>query len=593
MTEPLYLEDSTLRSCTATITEVGETADHQTYVILDRTVMYPLGGGQPSDKGTIASKMAILTVKSVEYNGGEIKHVGISSGSLQVNDEVTVEINARERERHMQLHTAGHILDMAVRELYPNAVPIQGMHGIGRKLFVEYDGSLEVNIGTIQSKIHEIIAAGLPITTRFVTLEELKKLSSWLPAKLPTSKKLRVLSIGDSYHIPDGGTQLANTSECQSLDVTDIEILTSATRIHYRPSDLSHTAEKKSMHSQDVNSSSNTTLDQEISVVKSAFDQDIDSSSSDKELESVRVKYLSKVNGLTVKLLQELPKLTSNEKRIYGPILNKLKKSQEDLIAEAQKNLKSKILNLKSVDLTIPHNPRPSGRLHPTTIVIRELNEFFRSQGFSVQEGPEIETPEYNFRRLNLPEGHPATDLQDTLYIHEPDLLMRTHTSSIQTRILSGYKPPMRVVVPGKVYRNENKSSTNSSFFYQYQGFVVDRGVTIQNLKEMLTRVHQFLFGEDVILRYRYKYYPEVSPGMGVDMQCQFCHGTGCQVCKYRGWIETLGSGMTHYNCYKSCGIDPEVWTGYSFGMGLDRLVMNKFGINDIRKLYGGDLVYL
>jgi|SRR3989339_818118 len=322
--------------------------------------------------------------------------------------------------------------------------------------------------------------------------------------------------------------------------------------------------------------------------IKNQYTVDLDNVESVLDLEKFKAKH----NKLFTGLMQALAKAKITDKKLYGPRINQLKNSYEIAVTKKIGDLAS--LNAKNVeDLTIPHQPRHSGRLHPTTIVIRELNDFFRSQGFSIQEGPEIETPEYNFRRLNLPEGHPATDLQDTLYIKEPDLLMRTHTSSIQTRILSGYKPPMRVVVPGKVYRNETKSSTNSSFFYQYQGFVVDKGVNIQNLKEMLIRAHQFLFGEDVKLRFRYKYYPEVSPGMGVDMQCRFCLGKGCQVCKYRGWIETLGSGMTHYNCYKACGINPEVWTGYSFGLGLDRLVMNKFGIDDIRKLYSGELAYL
>ena len=322
--------------------------------------------------------------------------------------------------------------------------------------------------------------------------------------------------------------------------------------------------------------------------IKNQYTVDLDNVESVLDLEKFKAKH----NKLFTGLMQALAKAKITDKKLYGPRINQLKNSYEIAVTKKIGDLAS--LNAKNVeDLTIPHQPRHSGRLHPTTIVIRELNDFFRSQGFSIQEGPEIETPEYNFRRLNLPEGHPATDLQDTLYIKEPDLLMRTHTSSIQTQILSGYKPPMRVVVPGKVYRNETKSSTNSSFFYQYQGFVVDKGVNIQNLKEMLIRAHQFLFGEDVKLRFRYKYYPEVSPGMGVDMQCRFCLGKGCQVCKYRGWIETLGSGMTHYNCYKACGINPEVWTGYSFGLGLDRLVMNKFGIDDIRKLYSGELAYL
>lgn len=332
-------------------------------------------------------------------------------------------------------------------------------------------------------------------------------------------------------------------------------------------------------------------MQNKINKIKQSFQEGLVKIKTAEELEKLRAKYLSKKNGITTLLLQELPKLSQEDKRKYGPKLNELKKTQEQAIQEKASNLSSQASSHQ--DLTIPHAPRSAGRLHPTTIVIRELNDFFRYNGFSVQDGPEIENAEYNFRRLNLPEGHPATDLQDTLFIQEPDLLLRTHTSSIQTRVLSSHKPPMRVVVPGKVYRNETTSSTNNSFFYQYQGFVVDKGINIQNLKEMLTRVHQFLFGDDIVLRFRYKYYPEVSPGMGIDMQCQFCKGEGCQVCKYRGYIETLGSGMTHFNCYKSCGIDPEIWTGYSFGLGLDRLVMNKFGIKDIRKLYGGELAYI
>lgn len=331
-------------------------------------------------------------------------------------------------------------------------------------------------------------------------------------------------------------------------------------------------------------------LDQ-IHEIKLQLSKDLEGVQSRQNLEVIKAKYLSKKNGLVTTLMSTLQNLPLSGKKEFGPKLNALKKEVELALSAKERELSTN-QQPKNIDLTIPLDPAQVGRLHPTTLIIQELNDFFRHQGFSIGEGPEIEEVEYNFRRLNLPDGHPATDLQDSLYIHEPNILLRTHTSSIQTRILSGYKPPLRVVVPGKCYRNETNNSTNNSFFYQYQGFVVDKGINIQNLKDILTKLHQFLFGTDVKLRFRYKYYPEVSPGMGVDMQCRFCHGTGCQVCKYRGWIETLGSGMTHYNCYKACGIDPEVWTGYSFGLGLDRLVMSKFGITDIRRLYSGDIVY-
>lgn len=329
----------------------------------------------------------------------------------------------------------------------------------------------------------------------------------------------------------------------------------------------------------------------QIENLKTQFNADLDSVNTQSDLDALYLKYLGKKGSIN-KIMTSLRGLSLQDKKIYGPILNDLKKSKESIIEQNKKNF-SLLTSDLSLDFTIPGHPQPIGRLHPTTNIIREMNEFFRYQGFSIGEGPEIEDVEYNFRRLNLPEGHPATDLQDSLFIEEPNLLLRTHTSSVETRMLSNNKPPMRVVVPGKCYRNETTSLTNSAFFYQYQGFVVDKGITMGHLKDTLTKFHQFLFGDDVRLRFRYKYYPEVSPGMGVDMECRFCHGSGCKICKYRGFIEVLGSGMIHYNTLKACGIDPEVYSGFAFGMGLDRLVMSKYGIQDIRKLYGGEIAYL
>jgi len=332
-------------------------------------------------------------------------------------------------------------------------------------------------------------------------------------------------------------------------------------------------------------------METQLKKLKRQFADELSSAKNLIELDLLFIKYLGKKGG-TTQILQELPKLSSEDKRIYGPLLNTLKKEQESLIEEKRNSLSDNPLDL-GIDLTIPGVANKVGKLHPTSVIIREMNEFFRYQGFSIGDGPEIEDVEFNFRRLNLPEGHPATDLQDTLFIEEPSLLLRTHTSSVETRMLTDNMPPMRVVVPGKCYRNETTSLTNSAFFYQYQGFVVDKGINMGHLKDTLTKFHQFLFGADIKLRFRYKYYPEVSPGMGVDMECRFCHGSGCQICKFRGYIEVLGSGMIHYNTLKACGIDPEVYSGFAFGMGLDRLVMSKYGIEDIRKLYGGEIAYL
>ncbi len=582
MTETLYLTDSYQTTGTAKVTTVGDN-----YLILDQTIFYPQGGGQPSDKGAIKSRTAELHVKSVEYNGGEIKHTGTIKGIFAVGDTVDLTIDWDLRLKHMQWHTAGHLLDFVARQIYSNLIPVRGMHGIGKKLFIEYEGVHELDNSKLNQELSELVATNPEIKTQFVTLEELKKMSNWLPEKLPTSKKLRVLSIGADYHIPDGGTQLKTGEPIWPITITEITHTDASTLVHYNV--IEPTREK---HYDNSNYRSEAKdLNSEIDEIKTKFSMELETVQTQTDLDTFYLKYLGK-KGITTLLLKSLQGLTLQDKKIYGPILNELKKSQEQATQGKSKALKSNS-SLLNTDLTIPGIVKSTGRLHPTTTIIREMNEFFLRQGFSIGEGPEIEDIEYNFRRLNLPEGHPATDLQDSLFIQEPSLLLRTHTSSVETRMLSDNKPPMRVVVPGKCYRNETTSLTNSAFFYQYQGFVVDKGITIGHLKDTLTKFHQFLFGDDVKLRFRYKYYPEVSPGMGVDMQCRFCAGEGCQVCKYRGFIEVLGSGMIHYNTLLACGIDPEVYSGFAFGMGLDRLVMSKYGITDIRKLYGGEIVYL
>lgn len=331
---------------------------------------------------------------------------------------------------------------------------------------------------------------------------------------------------------------------------------------------------------------------EKMNQIEKNFEKDLNSVTDLDGLDSLYLKYFSKKTGLTTNLLKLLPALSPEEKREFGPKLNEMHSAQKASISEARVKLQKQALEDPTLDLTLPMSPKQAGMLHPTTQVIREMNEFFRYYGYSIPEGPEIETAEYNFRKLNLPEGHPATDLQDTLFITEPDVMLRTHTSSVEARVLTNYKPPIRVAFPGKCYRNESVNLTNSAFFYQYQGVVVDEGITIKNLMSTLEAFHKYLFGNEVEIRFRYKYYPEVSPGLGTDIKCLFCHGNGCDVCKHRGWIEVLGSGMIHYNTLKMCGINPEVYTGFAFGMGLDRLVMQKFGITDIRKLYSGGMIY-
>lgn len=283
----------------------------------------------------------------------------------------------------------------------------------------------------------------------------------------------------------------------------------------------------------------------------------------------------------------------AEERQEVGRTLNQVKQTLDAIIAAAEERLKAQACAAQQkVDMTLPGHVPMRGYLHPTTNVIREMNQLFQSLGFSIADGPEIETDEYNFDRTNLSPDHPARDLQDALYIQGPTYLLRTHLSSVESHILAIAKPPYRFVIPGKVYRNEKANASNNIMFYQYQGIAVSTDITLAELKSTLNIFIREIFGETRETRFRCKYYPEVEPGVGVDIDCEFCHKHGCTVCKGRGWIEMLGAGMIHPNMLRRVGLDPAIYSGFAWGMGLDRIVMTRYRISDIRTLYNGDIGY-
>jgi phenylalanyl-tRNA synthetase alpha chain len=320
----------------------------------------------------------------------------------------------------------------------------------------------------------------------------------------------------------------------------------------------------------------------------------IESAASVSELDQVTQEYVGK-KSVYAEVSNALRTVSVEDKKIIGQALNTFKTAvttaldaKKASFGETPKSEFDPVLD----DPSLPGIRPTIGHLHPTTVVIRKINAFFRYLGYSVYVGPEIESNDFNFDKLNLPADHPARELADTFYISEPEVLLRTHTSSVETRAMTQEKIPLRIVVPGKVYRNENANTTNNAMFYQYEGLAIDKNLSMADLKGTLNRFVKYLYGEDVKTRFRCKYYPQVEPGGGLDIQCTFCKGDGCSVCKYRGWIEVLGCGMVHPNVLRKCNIDPAEWSGFAFGMGLDRLVMLTYGINDIRKLYNGELVF-
>jgi phenylalanyl-tRNA synthetase alpha chain len=290
---------------------------------------------------------------------------------------------------------------------------------------------------------------------------------------------------------------------------------------------------------------------------------------------------------------QRLRALPAEERRQAGQALNAAKAAIERLLDERLAELAAETSQRSGRDPQLPIAPLRLGRVHPTTALLRRMNAFFGAMGFAVVEGPEIESDWYNFSALNLPPWHPAREMHDTIYLAEPSLLLRTHTSAAEIRAMELRPLPLRVVVPGKAYRAESVNATNASMFYQYEVLAVDRDLSVAHLRATIDAFLRFLFGEQVRTRTRAKYYPQVEPGLGVDLACRFCDGRGCGVCKGKGWIEILGGGMVHPNALEAAGIDWQEWSGFAFGLGLDRLVMTATGIADIRYLYGPRMLYI
>lgn len=330
-------------------------------------------------------------------------------------------------------------------------------------------------------------------------------------------------------------------------------------------------------------------MQEDVLNIKNEAVAQISSAANLDELENLRITYLGRSGKLTL-LLKKIKEVSPDARKQFGLTVNDAKTTIENLLSEQKNNLKQVVRTW--FDPTIPAIMPKIGHKHPTSIVISEMLEIFTHMGFSVLDGPEIETDKYNFEYLNLPKDHPARSLQDVLYIDEPEILLRSHTSSVETRSIEKLTPPYRVVVAGKCYRFENVNASNNAMFYQFQGFAIQEGLSMADLKGTLFNFVKSYFGENRKIRYRCKYYPEVEPGVGLDLDCPFCNGRGCAVCKGRGWLEMLGAGMIHPNILRKFKLDPEKISGFAFGMGLDRIVMDRFKIKDIRSLYNGDVKY-
>jgi len=315
------------------------------------------------------------------------------------------------------------------------------------------------------------------------------------------------------------------------------------------------------------------------------------------ELDALRVRFLGKKGELTA-LLKQMGKLSAQERPVMGQVANTVRAAIEEKLEQKKTELHAAAmearLKAEKLDVTIPGVPVELGHKHPMNKALDEATDIFVSMGFTVLEGPEVELSEYNFTRLNTEEGHPARDRSDTFYITEDDsVLLRTQTSPMQIRAMEQMKPPIRVIAPGRVYRKDEVDATHSPMFHQIEGLVVDEGITMGDLKGTLEMLVKKLYGEDSVIRLRPHHFPFTEPSCEVDLQCFKCHGAGCPTCKGEGWIELLGAGMVHPKVLAGCGIDPEKYSGFAFGIGLERMAMGRFQISDMRLIFENDIRFL
>ncbi len=336
-------------------------------------------------------------------------------------------------------------------------------------------------------------------------------------------------------------------------------------------------------------------MKQQLESIKAAALSAISAAQNAQDIDAVRVKYLGKKGELTA-ILKQMGGLPADERPKMGQLVNQTKAELEAVLEAKSDEMKAKAteekLKAETIDITMPAKASKTGKLHPLNTVLNDMIDIFQSMGFDVLDGPEVETDHYNFECLNVPADHPARDMQDTFYLGE-GLLLRTQTSAAQIRTMETRKPPIRVICPGRVFRADEVDATHSPVFHQIEGLVVDKGVTMCDLKGVLEQFAHEIYGADTKVKFRPSFFPFTEPSVEVDVSCSECGGKGCRVCKGAGWIEILGAGMVHPNVLRSCGIDPEVYSGFAFGIGLDRLTTTRYKISDIRLLFENDKRFL
>ena len=336
-------------------------------------------------------------------------------------------------------------------------------------------------------------------------------------------------------------------------------------------------------------------MQEKVTQIKNQALEAIKNSKNAKELDEVRIKYLGKKGELTL-ILRSMGDVSPDERPIIGSLVNQLRDELEDKIKEKENYYEElqiqEKLSKENIDVTMPSKKIELGSIHPISQIINNVKDIFIGMGYQIADGPEVELATYNFDKLNTPPDHPARDVQDTFYITD-DIVLRSQTSPVQARVMETQKPPIKIICPGVVYRSDSVDATHSPVFHQIEGLVIDKNISMTDLKGTLAMFAKKCLGEKTEIRFRPHHFPFTEPSAEADVSCFVCGGKGCRVCKGEGWIELLGCGMVHPNVLRNCGIDPEEYSGFAFGFGVERIAMAKFGIDDMRLLYENDVRFL
>jgi phenylalanyl-tRNA synthetase alpha chain len=580
-TKLLYLEDSYKQTASATVISISTVGSTST-IVLNQSLFYPQGGGQPSDKGTIVGPHGSCKVTHAQFRNGLIEHIGKLTGSINEDEEVNMELDWQRRYHHMQMHTAGHMLDEAVKKVLPEFHGIDGMHGIGNKTYIIYPGFIDAaNQDNIQQQLNQLIQDDLPITSRMVTKAEIEKEGITIPFALPSNKPLRLIQFGDLPPVPDGGTQLKSTGMLWPTNITEFSYDEGNTIIHYQvipPADVAKASTSTTIES----------FSQALSDLKTEV-------AGLNVTESNKIAILGK-KGTLNQIASKLRELSPEDRKQAGKVLNQVKAHLETYFIQQNLNKSEDSF----LDVTIPGRKPNLGHLHPVTQAIDEIQRIFESIGFTRVRYPEVDWDYYAFEALNMPKKHPARDEWETFFIDAPvhpklgKVVLTPHTSNGQVREMERVgKPPIRMLNIAKCYRRQ-EDVTHTAMFHQFEGLVIDKGITIQHLKGTLDYFAKKFYGEQAKSRIRPFMFKFTEPSFEVDFSCVHCDGKGCRFCK-SGWHEVGGAGMVHPNVLRFGGIDPNEYTGFAFGWGIERVYTLKPGLHldDIRPLYQNKLDFL